>query len=576
MSMQHDCDVLVIGTGAAGFAAALTARHQGLDVLLVEKSHCFGGTTATSGGYVWIPGNSSARAEGIEDSPDAQLTYLRTVIGEHFDAAMAQAYLAHGPQMLDLFTRELGVEFALQPMPDYQPHQPGGVWRGRSLQAVPVNARILGPEFRRLRPPLKDMTLFGLSIGSGNNLADLYAFGRKLAPTLRVLGRFARYGVQRLVHGRGTDLVAGNALIARMAAAGFRLGVPLWTSAPASELLMNGDRVTGAIVNRLGQPVHVRARRGVVLASGGIAHDVPRRQALYRHAAGAEDHLSLTAPGNLGDGLRLAEQAGGRLDGNVFSPGAWQPVSRVPHPDGSSGLVFHSVNLGKPGVIAVDRQGRRFVDESVSYHDFVQRMIEAPGIGRPTGAYIVCDDAAFGKYGLGYAKPWLPKRWLRESGYLLQAPTIEALAVQMGIDPATLASTVAGYNEHARFGQDPVFGKGANPYGHYLGDRTHPINPNVAPLLKPPFRTVWMRAGDIGTFAGIRTDARARVLDADGQPIAGLYAAGNDMASVFGGHYPGGGSLIGPAMTFGYIAARDLAAMPGRGAHTQESHHVAH
>lgn len=528
-------------------------------MLVVEKAPFFGGTSATSGGVIWIPGHRLAGPAVKPDDRQEQQRYLLEVLGPQFPGPLIDTYLDNGPKMVDFFVNEVGIEFAVAAMPDYLSHLPGGRNGGRSLQALPVHAKVLGAELGRLRPPLREMTLFGLAIGSGNNLNDLYRFGRSLPATLRVLGRFARYGSDLLLHGRGQTLVNGNALMARLASAAFRLGIPVWTSAPAEELIFDGERVAGAVVQHGGEPVRVCARKGVVLASGGIAQDIARRQQVYGHPARAHQHLSLTAPGNTGDGARMAESAGGFVDTTVASPGAWMPTSKVARPDGTWGLVFHSVNVGKPGVIAVLRDGKRFVDESVPYHYFVKSMVAACGDMQPPGAFVICDQASFRRYGLGYAKPLLPQGRLLKTRYLYKAASIEALAQQIGVEPGALAQTVKDYNVHAAQGQDPQFGKGTHRFGNYLGDASHPLSPNVAPLLQAPFYAVWMQPGDIGSFAGIRTNAQAQAMRPDGMVIPGLFAVGNDMASVFRGHYPGGGSMLGPGMTFGFVAGRTLA-----------------
>jgi len=556
---DHSCDVLVIGSGAGGFATAITARKAGLDVLLIEKAPVFGGTTAISGGYIWIPGNSLAAGAGLADEADACRRYLRAELGNDYDETMIEAYLSNGPRMVDFFVNEIGVPFMTTKMPDYHPHLPGGVPYGRSLQAEPVKADILGRELARLRPLPRELSLFGMGISSGSDLSHFYKFGRSVPSTLRVARLLLKYGYDLLRYGRGQALVNGNALIARLAAALFRMGTPVWTFSPASELIIENGRVAGAVVNRNGRSVRVLARRGVVLASGGFAQNVERRAGVYAHPALADEHISLTAPGNVGDGARMAESAGGDLVTDIPNAGAWMPISRVPRPDGTFGAIIHSVNQGKPGMIAVLRNGQRFTDESVSYHDFVERLIAHPAGGRPAGAFLICDQAAFAKYGIGYAKPFLPLRGLIEAGYLYKADTIAALAAQIGVDPGVLDRTVRDYNRHAANGEDPEFGKGQSVYGHYLGDAGNAGNPNIAPLAKAPFYAVWMHAGDIGNFAGIRTDAHARVVRHDGTVVPGLFAVGNDMASVFRGRYPGGGSLIGPAMTFGFTAARFIA-----------------
>jgi succinate dehydrogenase/fumarate reductase flavoprotein subunit len=553
---EYICDVLVIGSGAAGFATAITARKAGLDVLLVEKAPVFGGTTATSGGYVWIPGNSLAAKAGIKDDLDDSRRYLKEELGNDYDEAKIEAYLANGPKMIDFFVDEIGIPFITTKMPDYHPDLPGALPNGRSLQVKPVGAAILGSELLRLRPLPRELSLFGMGISSGSDLSHFYKFGRSVPSTLRVASLLLKYGYDVVRYGRGQSLVNGNALIARLASALFRMGTPVWTFSPANELVLENGRVAGAIVNRNGRQVRIRARRGVVLSSGGFAQNVERRSQIYTHPALSDEHISLTAPGNVGDGARMAESAGGYVESDIPNAGAWMPISRVPHRDGTWGAIIHSVNQGKPGMIAVLRNGQRFVDESVSYHDFVEHLIAHPDSGRPAGAFLICDQSAFAKYGLGYAKPFLPTRALINAGYLYKADTIKALAERIAIDPNELNRTVMEYNRHAVNGLDPEFSKGKSVYGHYLGDTSDPRNPNIAPLADAPFYAVWMYAGDIGNFAGLKTDQYARVLRKDGMAIPGLFAVGNDMASIFRGRYPGGGSLIGPAMTFGFTAAR--------------------
>ncbi|MFW7341016.1 FAD-dependent oxidoreductase [Pollutimonas sp. H1-120] len=555
----HECDVLVIGSGAGGFSAAITARKAGLDVLMTEKAPVFGGTTATSGGYLWIPCNHLMADRGMSDDIDDARRYLREHLGSDYNEEFIESYLKNGPAMVRFFVEDMGVALYMsQAMPDYHPSMPGARL-GRSLHAAPVSATVLGKELHRLRPLPRELSLFGMGVSSGSDLGHFYRFGRSMKSTVRVCTLLAKYGWDKLRYGRGQALVNGNALIARMARVLLDLGTPVWTFSPAMELLIENGRVVGASINRNGRHVEVRARRGVVLASGGFAQNAERRSAIYSHPALADEHVSLTASGNVGDGARMAEQAGGYIDTQVSNAGAWMPISKVPRPDGSWGGIIHSVNQGKPGMIAVLRTGRRFADESVSYHDFVEKLIKHPDAGRPAGAFLICDSDAFSRYGLGYAKPFLPLGSLLRSGYLLRAHSIGGLADKMGIDAQVLEGTVANYNAHARRGEDPEFGKGKDRYGHYLGDTGNSYNPNVAPLEKGPYYAVWMYAGDIGNFSGIRTDAHARALRPDGSVIPGLFAVGNDMASVFRGSYPGGGSLIGPAMTFGFVAARYLA-----------------
>jgi succinate dehydrogenase/fumarate reductase flavoprotein subunit len=308
----------------------------------------------------------------------------------------------------------------------------------------------------------------------------------------------------------------------------------------------------------------VVARCGVILACGGFPHDYARRQLLYPHHPAEHEHYSNAPSANSGDGLRLAEEVGGVVE-RLPNPAVWYPTSRVVYRDGSVGHLAHLLERGKPGVMAVTKLGRRFANEALNYHDFVQAMFAAREPGGPVIAFYVCDHRALRRYGLGAARPWpLPFRQYLRSGYLKRGRTVEELARQAGIDAPGLVQTVAGYNEGAKTGRDSEFHKGENAYDRSQGDPRQMPNPCVAPLVSAPLYAVEIRPGDLATFTGLRTDASARVLNQNGDPIPGLYAVGNDQVSVFGGAYPGGGATLGPAMTFGFIAARSIAAVAQR------------
>lgn len=564
------CDVLVAGSGAGGLAAAVTARKLGLDVIIAEKAAVYGGTTARSGGWLWIPGNPLARQAGITDQAEAARRYLAHEAGNFFDAARVDAFLAAGPEMVAFFQRETAVKFVLGPQfSDYHPNAPGGVPGGRSICAAPFDARELGRNARNLRPPLSEITFLGMMIGSGAELLHFFNVTRSPVSAAYVARLLLRYGRDRLRHGRAMRLTNGNALAARLAKSAFDLGIPLWLSAPVQSLIREGGEVRGAIVLRGGAPIRVEARSGVVLACGGFPQDPARRKALFPHAPSGREHFSPAPEENTGDGLALAEHAGAALTLDLPNAAAWVPVSRVPRRDGSFGVFPHFIDRAKPGVIAVTREGRRFCNEADSYHDFVQAMQRAIPAGEECAAFLLADHPTLRHYGLGFVKPFpVPLGPALRSGYLLRGATLGELAVRAGIDAAVLADTVARYNIAARRGEDPEFARGSTAYNRYLGDPKHHPNPCVGPLATPPFYAIKLVPGDLGTFAGIRGDAHARVLDEGGVPIPGLYAAGNDLASIMGGNYPGGGITLGPAMTFGFIAARHMAervqAVPAR------------
>lgn len=557
----RSCDVLVIGSGAGGLAAAVTAAKLGLKVIVAEKDKVYGGTTARSGGWLWIPCNPLAMREGVQDTPEAARRYLQHEAGNHFDADRVDAFLRNGPEMVSFFERETSVQFVLGPQfSDYHPDAPGGTPGGRSICAAPFDARALGAEKSRLRPPLKEITFAGMMIGSGKELLHFFNVTRSVRSAAYVAKLLAIYGRDLALHGRAMRLTNGNALAGRLAKSAFDLGVTILTSAPAVELIREGGAVRGAILEQDGRRVRVDAARGVVLAAGGFPQDVARRAAMFRHAPTGAEHWSPAPAGNTGDGLRLGEAVGARVEDRLPNAAAWVPVSRVPWPDGTTGVFPHFIDRAKPGVIAVTRAGTRFVNEANSYHDFVQAMVAATAGAAEHAAFLICDHPTLRRYGLGFAKPFpVPLGPYLRSGYLVRGRTLAELGKNAGIDPAALEATVARYNGPAARGEDPEFRRGSTAYNRYLGDPTVTPNPCVAPLATGPFYALKLVPGDLGTFAGLRGDAHARVLDAAGAPIPGLYAAGNDLASIMGGNYPGGGITLGPAMTFGYIAARHIA-----------------
>ncbi len=556
-----ECDVLVAGSGCAGMAAAITARHHGLDVLIVEKEPRFGGTTARSGGWLWIPGTSLARAYGIDEPADAARSYLRHEAGNNFDASRVDAFLAAGPEAVDFFTTQTALRFDMPLVfPDYHAEAPGGAQGGRSMVTRPFDGRELGEHIKHLGAPLPELTVFGMMLGSGKEIIHFMRATKSPTSAVYVARRLSRHLKDVVRFGRGMTLTNGNALAGRLAKSALDLKIPLWLSAPVQELIVENDAVRGAIVMREGRRISVRARRGVVLACGGFPHDVARRKAMFPHAPTGAEHFSPGPEGNTGDGLRLAESAGGRVEDRLPNAAAWVPVSRTTRKDGSRGVMPHFIDRAKPGVIAVTRDGRRFANEGNSYHDFVQAMIKVAKPDQEIAAFLICDHTSLRKYGLGCVPPFpMPLRHHLRSGYLLRGATLEELASKAGVDAGGLTATVARFNATAAEGRDPEFGKGTRAYNRYQGDALHGPNPCLAPIVQGPFYAIKLVIGDLGTYAGIVTDAHARALDASGQVIPGLYAAGNDMASIMGGNYPGAGITLGPALTFGYIAGRHLA-----------------
>jgi succinate dehydrogenase/fumarate reductase flavoprotein subunit len=413
---------------------------------------------------------------------------------------------------------------------------------------------------RLLAPPLPELTVFGMMLGSGKEIWHFMRFFRSLESFTYVAKRLSRHALDVMRFGRGMNLTNGNALAGRLAKAAMDLGIPVWLSSPVRQLLVEHDGVKGVIIEREGKRVTVRARRGVVLACGGFPHDIARRKQLFPHAPSGTEHHTPSPTANTGDGLRLAESVGAHVDPTIPHAAAWVPTSVTRRPDGSAGVMPHFIDRAKPGVIAVTREGRRFTNEGNSYHDFVQAMVAACRGTPEVSAWLLVDHRALRRYGLGCVPPFpMPLGRHLKSGYLKRGATLAELARVIEVDPATLQATVERFNEPARRGEDPEFGKGSKAYNRYQGDAQHEgPNPCVAPLETGPYYAIKLVVGDIGTFAGLATDAQTRVLDAQGQAIPGLYAVGNDAASVMGGNYPGAGITLGPAVTFGYVCGRQL------------------
>lgn len=534
--------------------AALTARLHGLDVLLLEKSSWIGGTTATSGGAVWIPDPKAAASLGHDDSREKVLAYLAACIGHDADHTRWEAFLEHGPRMLAFLEARSHLKMSRHPgSPDYNPTLPGGMTGGRRLDPLPFDGRLLGEDFDKLRPPLPAFSVFGGMMIGIPDIHDLLAAHRSPKALWRSARLLARYAKDRLRWGRGTRLLLGNALAARLFRSLLDLQTDYLLSVREIELILEGDAVKGVTFTHAGSRHRVDARCGVVLATGGFASGEALRDAAM--PAGRGFH-SVAAKEATGDGIELGRSAGGVLPETISNAGFWAPVSVRRHSNGLETAMPHFVwDRQKPGVIAVNRSGRRFVNEARSYHEFVQVMMQDDGEIPNSPAYLVCDSIALRKWGLGLVHPGPEPRYpLLASGYLLKGNSIEQLARKAGVDPHGLGSTIDRYNNFVRDGVDHDFHKGSDAYQRHLGDTTR-AQPNLGEIKTAPFYAVRIQPGVIGTALGLMTASDARVLRSDGSVIEGLYACGNDMASIMGGTYPGPGITLGPAMTFGYIAA---------------------
>jgi 3-oxosteroid 1-dehydrogenase len=534
-------DVVVAGSGAAGMTAALTAAHLGLSVVVLEKSGFFGGSTARSGGGIWAPGNAVLRRAGVADTPEQARAYLAHVAPD-VPAESRQALLAHGPAMLDLVLAVTPLRFAWVPgYADYYPEAPGGLAAGRSIEPVPLNGRrVLGAELGRLARPylpspvaITQAEYRWLSLGPRHPRAVLAG--------ARVAGRAAR---ARLPGQRMLSL--GQALAAGLRAGLVTAGVPVWLDTP-----LTGLEVREGLAGVRSGTALIRARRGVLVATGGFERNGEMRRRYQRAPIGTE--WTTGGPGNTGDGILAGLDLGA---GTALLDDAWWGPS-IPL---SGGPYFCLAERSLPGCILVNGAGQRFVNESAPYVDAVHAMYDGNTPVNPhIPAWLVFDQGYRDRYvfaGLPPGKP-LPRRWYA-AGAVVRADDLAGLAAAAGVDAGGLAKTVTRFNEFAAAGRDGDFGRGDSAYDRYYGD-PRLANPNLAPLARPPFYAVKIVPGDLGTKGGLRTDARARVLREDGTVIEGLYAAGNASASVMGHSYAGAGATIGPAMTFGYIAARTMA-----------------
>jgi 3-oxosteroid 1-dehydrogenase len=542
-----EVDVVVAGSGAAGLTAALTAKHLGRSVVVLEKLDKYGGSTARSGGGIWIPGNAVLRRHLPDDSKQAARDYLKFVAGADVPDEMQEAFLANGPAMLDLVLAKTPVRLTWVPgYADYYPEAPGGVAAGRSLEPVPFNGRRAGADLAALNPPylpipdgvaVMQADYRWLSLGPRHPRAMLAA--------AKVAGRLGR---RRVLGQRMLSL--GQALVAGMRAGLSRANVPVWLSTEVTGLIIEDGRVCGVRAVKDGEPVEVRARLGVLLATGGFERNQQMRSE-YQQAP-VDAGWTTGSPGNTGDGIKLGMSAG--ADVTLMDDAWWGPSIPLP-----SGPYFCLAERSLPGCMLVNAAGQRFVNEAAPYVDAVHAMYANGAIP----AWLVFDQRYRNRYVFAGRAPGrgLPKRWY-PFGSAFRDDDLASLAAAAGIDADGLAKTVARFNEFCATGKDEDFGRGDSAYDHYYGDPRVKPNPNLAALVTPPFYAVKIIPGDLGTKGGLRTDARARVLRADGSVIPGLYAAGNTSALVMGHSYAGAGATIGPAMTFGYIAVNEMSSAP--------------
>jgi succinate dehydrogenase/fumarate reductase flavoprotein subunit len=550
---DREVDVIIMGAGAAGMTAAIVSKNEGLVPLVLEKTDQVGGTSAWSVGMMWFVDSTPMQAAGFKDSFDKAQKYFDRTVGTSVDRSLQEAYIHEGRAALDYLLRNSALEVVAVDYPDYHPELEGGMF-GRAHAPLEFDARKLGPHFKNLRAPLPAFAPFGGMMLDLVDLLHFLSFTKSARSFFHVMKRFLRYGVDRLSYHRGTRLVGGNALIARLYKTILDRQIELWLNSSATRLIVDDGTVIGAEVTRDGHTLRIRARRGVVIATGGYPGNQEMRQ---EHSRKPTVGLTLGLPGNVGEGIRLGISAGGRLDHNAEDTGYYVPMSEFSNEAGDKVLWGHfMLDRPKPGFIAVGKDGNRFTNEAASYHAFTLGMFEADAIP----AYLIADAVAVKKYGIGVILPGsLSLRRYEKAGYLFSGRTLAELAGKIGVDPSGLERSVTRNNQFAATGVDIDFGKGSSAYNIYKGDPTHSPNPCLGPIERGPFYAVKLMPGDFGTSRGLVTGRHGEVLDHDNRPIPGLYACGNDMNSPVGGHYIGAGITLGPALTFGYLTAMSIA-----------------
>lgn len=543
--MTESVDLIVVGGGGGGLSAALAAASAGLKTLVIEKESVVGGSTAVSGGALWIPANPLMQRDGIADSRNDALAYLQAVVGDVGPASSSErraAFLDAAPDYVRFLEGE-GFTFVRHAgRADYYDDRAGGHQDGRSIEVALFDVNTLGADLKLLRLGSRRLPV------SGAVARHLFLAGRTLKGRFHAAVMGARMLAQRVTG--GMRIGVGGALAGRLLLACRARGVAIWTDSPVTDLIRDGNRIAGVIVQRGDTSIEVRARYGVVLASSGFGRNAELRGTHQPQLRAVHTHAS---PGETGEVLEAAIRAGAATD--MLDHAIWIPCALPP---GAPPLPLVQ-ELAKPFCFVVDQSGVRFFNEAGSHVESAMHMIERTRQSPDARSWFIMDSRHRRYYPWGMTLPgFTPAAWV-ESGYFKKADTPEDLARQCGIDPDTLRDTIDSFNAQARLGKDPQFGRGARAYDRYFGDPKVGPNPCLGPVSNAPFYAVAIYPGDLGTSGGLLTDATARVLDREAKPIPGLYAAGNITASIFGRAYPGAGASIAAACVFGFLAARAAA-----------------
>lgn len=547
--MQYD--VVVMGSGAAGLTAALVAAKAGNSVAVLEKADHFGGTTAISGGGIWIPVSPQAQAEGVDDSLEKARNYVLGVVGNRAERALIDAYLVNGPEMIEWLAANSKTVFQISPpSSDWYPDVPGAVNFGRLLAPSEYDGKKLGKNFDRLQKPRQEFNAPG---GMMIDLFDLPYIAKLPSPgALWYMAKIAiRFALDKRKLGRGSRLTMGNALAGRLLHSVIDAGVDLYEATPVEGLVTNGGKITGVRATLKGVSTEISANKGVILASGGFSANAEMRKAYIPFA---QQHVSILPYENTGDGILSAQSAGAVMGAENHVNAVWAVVSKRTREDGYIERYAHLIDMSKPGCIAVNKAGQRFGNEA-SVH-FVEAM-HATGT---VPAHIIANAKFVKKYGMGLVLPGGSKiKEMVACGYMKTGATLADLAAQIGVDAIGLAATAAIVNADAVTGKDTLFGKGSSQIDIEIGDPKHTPNACFGPLGDGPYYAIEIFPGDGSTTVGVKIDDQCRVIGQNGAPIAGLYAAGLDANSIWQGKSPAHGCNVGPAMVTGYIAGKSVA-----------------
>ena len=552
-------DLLVIGSGAGALTAALTGAHLGLETLVIEKGNLWGGTSATSGGTLWIPCTRHMAEAGVEDSPEEAFEYVSALVGDDVAESKLRAYISNASKMLHFLEDEGGARFRCVKYADYHMDLPGAR-EYRSHEPLPIYAGGLGSDYSTLQP----MHQAGQAFGRVNwTIVEARPMITKrpgwLWNTIKVMSRYYLDLPQRYRTPRDRRLTGGNSLLGQLRRALNAKKVPLKLGVALEELIMEDGRAVGALVNELGQRHSILARRGIILAAGGFERNQAMRESNLKTQGATSVLWSGSQANNTGDAITAAERVGAKLE--LMDSAWWAPAIRLADEDRARPMF---VERALPGCMIVNGQGKRYMNESASYHIAGGEMMRRHSETCSTIPSWFLFDARYRReYSVGplLAGPPVMDRSVKSSMHevMRRADSVQELAEKMGVPADALEETFARFNEFAAKGEDPDFGRGENGYDRYYGDPRSQPNPCLAPLEKPPFYAVKIFPGDIGTKGGVMTDENGCALDESGKPIRGLYAIGNSSASVVGRTYPGAGTTLGPAMTFGYLAAHHVA-----------------